>query len=135
MKPCLIAAIFAAAVMPITAQPARPGDAPTAVIHVYRQKHVCAFAYSPSVYIDGTEIKRLRNGSFFVATVPTGKHMITAGRTEVGLLVEFEPGKDYYFKLDHKNCAGSAFSGRPPMVLSAVSPEQAKTEMSGLKER
>jgi hypothetical protein len=66
-----------------------PTQATTATIHVYREKHSVGFAISPSIYVDGIELQRLRNGTFFVANLPTGKHMITAGRSEVGLFVEF----------------------------------------------
>jgi hypothetical protein len=68
---------------------------PTATIHVYRERHLVGFAISPSIYVDGIELQRLRNGTFFVAILLTGKHMITVGRSEVGLFVDFEPGKQY----------------------------------------
>jgi hypothetical protein len=110
-------------------------QAPTATIHVYREKHFVGSAVSPSIYIDGTAVQRLHNGSFFVVTVPAGKHMITAGRSEVGLFTDFEPGKHYYFRMDHKNWAGTAVSGRQPIFLSPVPAEQAEGEMRKLKQQ
>jgi hypothetical protein len=105
-----------------------------ATIHVYREKHFVGSALSPSFYLDGTGLQRVGNGKFFVATVPTGKHMITAGRSEVGLFVEFEPGKQYYFKIDHHNWT-TGFSGVEPMFLLQVTEDQAKAEMRHLKQR
>jgi hypothetical protein len=110
-----------------------PVKASTATIHVYREKHSVGFAISPSIYVDGIELQRLRNGTFFVGSVPTGKHMITAGRSEVGLFIDFEPDKQYYFRLDHKNWAGTAVSGRQPVFLSQVPADQAEAEMKTLK--
>jgi hypothetical protein len=110
-----------------------PVQTPTATVHVYREKRFVGSAVSPSIYVDGTALQRLHNGSFFVATVPSGKHMITAGRSEVGLFIDFEPGKHYYFRMDHKNWAGTAASGRQPMFLSQVPAEQAEADMRKLK--
>jgi hypothetical protein len=112
-----------------------PVQAPTATVHVYREKHFVGSAVSPTIYIDGTALQRLHNGSFFVATVPSGKHMITAGRSEVGLFTDFEPGKHYYFRMDHKNWAGTAVSGRQPVFLSQMPAEQAEAEMRKLKQQ
>ena len=110
-----------------------PAQAPTATIHIYREKHSVGFAISPSIYVDGIELQRLRNGTFFVANLPTGKHMITAGRSEVGAFVDFEPDKHYYFRMDHKNWAGTAVSGRQPVFLSQVPADQAESEIKNLK--
>jgi hypothetical protein len=106
-----------------------------ATVHIYRPSHVVGKALNPSIYCDGVEIHKLHNGTFFVVSLPAGKHMITAGRTEVGQFVALEPGKDYYFVLGHKNWAVTAVSGRQPLTLSLVSAEQARREMAGLRKR
>jgi hypothetical protein len=108
-------------------------QAPTATIHVYREKHLVGFAISPSIYVDGIALQRLNNGTLFVAKLTTGKHMITVGRSEVGLFIEFEPDKHYYFRMDHKNWAGTAVSGRQPVFLSQVPADEAEGEMKTLK--
>ncbi len=107
----------------------------TATVHVYRPSHVVGMALNPSIYFDGIEIHKLHNGTFFVVSLPSGKHIITAGRTEVGQFVELEPGKDYYFMLGHKNAVVTAVTNRQPLTLSLVSEEQAQREMVGLKQR
>jgi hypothetical protein len=61
--------------------------------------------------------------------------MISAGRTEVGQFVDLEPGKEYFFKLDHKNVFISNQTGRQPMTLTPVPMEQARREMDGLQKR
>src|SRR5689334_3665989 len=86
-----------------------------------------------SIYCDGIEIQRLANGTFLLYKVPAGKHMISAGRTELGQLVDLEPAKEYFFKLDHKNVFVSNWSGRQPMVLTIVPADTARSEMDGLK--
>jgi hypothetical protein len=111
-----------------------PGPAP-ATIHVYRAKaHIKGIALHPSVYCDGKELTRLFRGTVFVTQIPAGTHMITLGRTEVGQLVDFESGKDYYFRFGHKNILVTAVSGREPLTLTQVSAEEALPEMKALKQ-
>jgi Protein of unknown function (DUF2846) len=106
-----------------------------ATIHVYRAKaHLKGIALRPSVYCDGKDLTRLYRGTVFVTQIPAGKHMITLGRTEVGQFVDFEPGKDYYFRFGHKNMLVTAMSGREPLTLTQVSAEEALPEMKALKE-
>src|SRR5450755_706192 len=84
------------------------GQERDATVTVYRP--YCRFvgiALSPSIYSDGIELQRLHNGTVFTATLPPGKHMITAGRSEVGQFVDFEPGQKYFFRFGHKNWAGT----------------------------
>ena len=105
-----------------------------ATVYAYRTRvKVMARALRPSIYCDGIEIQRLSNGTFFSHKVPAGKHMISAGRTEVGQLVDLEPGKEYFFKLDHKNALITDVSGRQPMTLTVVPADTARREMEGLK--
>jgi hypothetical protein len=106
-----------------------------ATIHVYRaQARVKGIMLHPSIYCDGIEFTRLYRGTFFAAEVSPGKHLITLGRTEVGQLVDVEPGKDYYFRFGHKNILVTAVSGREPLTLTQVSADEARSEMRGLKD-
>jgi hypothetical protein len=105
-----------------------------ATIHVYRaQARIKGIALHPSVYCDGKEITRLYKGTFFTAEILPGKHLITLGRTEVGQLLDMEPGKDYYFRFGHKNIVVTAVSGREPLTLTQVSADEALPEMKDLK--
>jgi hypothetical protein len=108
----------------------------TATIHVYRPKsHLIGIALiTPAIYLDGTELQPLHNGAFFVTTVPVGKHMIICSRsTEGGLLLDFEPGRDYYFRFNAKNFHGGWVQGN--IFLSQVSFEEAEREMKKLREQ
>jgi len=91
-------------------------------------------ALHPSIYFDGMELYRLGAGTFFTATVPAGKHLITAGRSEVGQLLDIEAGKEYYFLLGHKNMFVTGLGGAEPMTLSLVTEDEARSGMRGLKE-
>jgi hypothetical protein len=131
----------------------------TATVYVYRIKvRLVARALRPSIYFDGTELwepcasgpvpsavpstpicpVRLASGEYLSHQLPIGKHTLTAGLTEVGQSFDAEPGKEYFFKLDHnirKNVLRSAWEGREPMTLTPVSTEQARHEMEGLRKR
>ena len=107
---------------------------PSATIHVYRPKaRIKARAVHPSIYCDGVELYRLHQGTVFNSKVSAGKHMISVGRSEVGQLVDLEPGKDYYFRFGHKNLLVTGFSGAQPITLTLVAEEEALPEMRGLK--
>ena len=75
----------------------------------------------------------MHQGTFFNSKVAAGKHMISVGRSEVGQLVELQPGKDYYFRFGHKNLLVTGFSGAQPLTLTLVPEEEALPEMQGLK--
>jgi hypothetical protein len=112
-----------------------PAKTDTATIHVYRPKaKIKGIALRPSIYCDGMELYRMPQGTFFDAKIPVGKHIITAGRSEVGQFVDLEAGKDYYFMLGRRNMLVVAVSNAQPMTLNPVPEDQAKTEMKGLKE-
>jgi len=122
--------------IPVMGQTETKAAPQTATVYVYRIKvKFMARALHPSIYFDGMELLRLANGEYFSRQLPTGKHMVSAGRTEVGQLVDLEPGKEYFFKLDHKNVFVSNWSGRQPMTLTPVPMEQARREMDGLQKR
>ena len=106
-----------------------------ATIHVYRPKaKIMARGVHPSIYCDGVELYRLHQGTFFTAKLPAGKHLITAGRSEVGQLLDFEPGRNYYFRFGHKNMFISGLSNGQPITLSPVPEDEARSEMQGLRD-
>lgn len=136
MKLVLFLTLATSIAMPTMGQTETKPASQTSMVYVYRTKvKMMARALRPSIYFDGTELRRLANGEYFSRQLPTGKHMISAGRTEVGQLVDLEPGKEYFFKLDHKNVFVSNWSGRQPMTLTQVPEKQAHSEMDGLQKR
>jgi hypothetical protein len=139
MKSLLVFVMAASIAAPAMGQTETKPAPQTATVYVYRTKvRIMLRALRPSIYFDGTELRRLANGEYFSRELPTGKHMISAGRTEVGQLVDLEPGKEYFFKLDHKNVMVTWASeplSRQPMTLTPVPMDQARREMDGLQKR
>jgi len=85
----------------------------------------------PSIYCDGKEIARLHRGSVFTAELPRGKHMITGGRSEVGLPLDMESGKAYYVRFDFRESRNLAAA--EPFTLTLIPEAQALHEMAKLK--
>ena len=136
MKSVLFVMMVASIATPAMGQTETTPAPQTATVYVYRTKvRIIARGLRPSIYFDGAELRRLANGEYFSRELPMGKHMISAGRTEVGQLVDLEPGKEYFFKLDHKNVIVTDVSGRQPMTLTPVPMEQARREMDGLRKQ
>jgi len=135
-KSLLVFVMAASIAMPAMGQTGTKPAPQTATVYVYRAKaRIMGAAIRPSIYFDGMELRRLAKGEYFSRSVPTGKHMISAGRSEVGQLVDIERGKEYFFKLDHKNTFVTAISNREPMMLTQIPVEQARREMDGLHKR
>lgn len=132
----LLAPFLAVSQTPATpAAPAAPAasQAPagsTVTIYFYRLRENYAALLKPSVYVDGAQVGRMRNGRFFTVTVPAGQHTITSTLTGNGSALDMKPGETYYFRL--------AMS-RPAMFHNArgevtqVDPGQGKFESSQLK--
>jgi hypothetical protein len=108
-------------------------DTSSATVTVYRPKRTYGKMIKPSIYCDGVELTRLHNGTFFAVSLPSGKHMITSGRSEVGQFVNLEPGKQYYLLFGWQRWV-TGFVGVQPVTLSLVSEDEARPEMQKLKE-
>ena len=88
----------------------------------------------PSIYLDGVELHRLRQGVFFVKSISPGKHIVSVGRSEVGTFMDFEAGKSYYFRFGHKNLFVSGISGSQPLTLNLVPADEARAEIMHLRD-
>jgi hypothetical protein len=120
--------VVVAALVPVFGQ-----QTDSATVTVYRPKRVVyGRMIKPSIYCDGVQLERISNGTFFVANIPSGRHMISSGRSEVGQFVDFAPGKRYYFRFGFQRWV-TGFAGAPPVTLSVVPEDQAVKEMHGLK--
>ena len=107
-------------------------DSTSATVTVYRPPRKYGAMIKPSIYCDGIELERLRNGRFFMASLPPGQHMISSGRSEVGQLVNLQAGKQYFFRFGWQRWV-TGFVGIQPVTLTLVSEDKARTEMAGLK--
>jgi hypothetical protein len=72
----------------------------TALMTVYRKKRFVGMALHTSVYVDGTEIAELGNGTFVKVKVTPGLHRVWADEESDALAVAFETGKTYFFRME-----------------------------------
>jgi len=99
---------------------------------VYRpHAKIVGIALTPSIYVDGTQVARICNDSFFSISVSAGKHMITVGRSETEVYVEAKNGETLYFKTRGKKSA--MVTGAQPMMLEAVHKDIALQDLKKLK--
>lgn len=126
----------------------------TATVYVYRLKVRLFTGFDPSLFFDGFELGqpctngpvstaepnntpicalRLDGGEYLSHELPAGKHTISAQYSEEreNQSFEAEPGKEYFFKLNHKN----RWTHMKPITLTLVPKEQARHEMEGLRKR
>ena len=79
-----------------TTVPAAPSN--TSTVYFYRYKQFSGSALKPSIFCDGVELLRMQNGRFFEMHIPAGEHTCYANDKQAGVIMNFEPGKDYYFR-------------------------------------
>lgn len=80
------------------AQPAAP-DAQATLI-VFREKHFQGSALKPSIYVDGQEVARLKNGSYYSLPIKTGKHeLASSAKHESALELDIKPGETNYVQM------------------------------------
>jgi len=102
--------------------------ASTANVYFYRYKQFEGSALKPSIYCDDVELIRIQNGRFFELQLPAGEHTCYANDKQAGAIVKFEPGKDYYFRVDLQV---GVWKGH--FRLDMVMPEQGKYDVAKLK--
>ncbi len=116
--------------LPCAASAQQDTPAAGATVYVYRMRESYAMALKPSVFCDGKQLLRMRNGRFAKFSVPAGEHTITSTFEGNGLSVTLEPGKTYYIRLE---------MSRPAMFHNArgqvteVADGQGKFEVDNLK--
>jgi len=81
------------------AQPAAAPDAQATLI-VFREKHFQGSGLKPSIYVDGQEMVRLNNGSYFTMPIKPGKHeLASSAKHEAALEIEVKPGESDYVQM------------------------------------
>jgi hypothetical protein len=66
----------------------------------YREGHFTGSALKPSIYLDGREVVRLKNGTYFITQVEPGKHEIgSSAKHEPALSVDLKPGETAYIQM------------------------------------
>lgn len=72
-----------------------------AVVHVYRVKQIKGSAMRPSIYCDGNELTRLKNGTFITVNMPEGKHLFSSAKYVEDLpMREYVPGQEVFYKVN-----------------------------------
>lgn len=81
-----------------SAQPTAPEQKATLVI--FREKHFEGSALKPSIYVDGQEIVRLKNGSYYIFQTTPGKHeLASSAKHEASLELDVKGGENNYVQM------------------------------------
>jgi hypothetical protein len=72
----------------------------SATLIFYREGHYGGSARKPSIYIDGIEAGRMKNGAFFSVRIEPGKHNLTSiTKREAPLVLDVKPGETDYVQM------------------------------------
>lgn len=84
------------------AQEPAPSDPPskTATIYVYRFRDAYAMLLKPSVFCDGKQLLRMRNGRFGKFEIPAGSHNLTSTYEGNGVSLDAKAGETYYLRVE-----------------------------------
>ena len=82
------------------AQPAASDQQAQASLIVFREAHFNGSGLKPSIYVDGKEVARLKNGTFLTMKIDPGKHDLdSSSKHEAALQVEIKPGETSYVQM------------------------------------
>ena len=88
---------------PAQAAPAQPTQAQpvqAASMVIFREGHFTGSALTPSLYVDGKEVARIKNGSYFTMPIEPGNHELSSSaKHESPLPLEIKPGETSYVQL------------------------------------
>jgi hypothetical protein len=130
--PPAVPAVSPVAVVPVapTAPVAAAVPAATANVYFYRLRAAYGSVLRPSIFCDGVQVVRMRNGRFTSASFPIGTHNITSNFPGNGMALDMKAGETYYVRL--AVMPASLFHGGKGAV-TPVDPSQGKFEVAQLK--
>jgi hypothetical protein len=135
MKHVLLAILLSLPVVaqqPQTSTPSPSASAqsePESTLVVFREKHFEGSALKPSIYLDGQELTRLKNGSYFTVQIKPGKHdLSSSAKHEAPLPLDAKAGESNYVQMI---VVTGTWRGAGRLV--PVSAEDGKTAISKLK--
>ena len=102
---------------------------PKATLHIYRNRLSVGTAAHPTVSCDMFPVVRTQNGRVYTMKVSAGRHSVTTVDNPTGILVDVEPGKEYFVRIDFS--LNSTFAKGATPVL--VPPEQGRMETLKLR--
>lgn len=85
---------------PLAPISAVPMPTQSASLVIFREGHFTGSALKPSIYVDGKEVARIKNGTYFSTQIEPGKHNLTSSaKHESPLLIEVKPGETSYIQM------------------------------------
>lgn len=99
-------------------------------VYFYRFRESWAVLVTPSVYSDGRELGKMRNGRFLKLSLEAGPHNITSTFPGSGVAIDMKPGHDYYFRVVMS--APAMFHGSRGQITN-VTEDQGRFEVQQLK--
>ena len=85
---------------PLMSQEPAKTSPETSTVFFYRLREAYAALLKPSVFADGKQLGRMRNGRYFSVTLPAGSHTITSTLPGSGSVIDMKPGAVYYVRLE-----------------------------------
>jgi hypothetical protein len=98
-----------------------------ATIYFYRPHRFVGSALKPSVFVDSTNVGRMRNGDSIKFSVAPGTHAVYSNDKSTGLSLEAKPGQTYYVRIDIQV---GAFKGHGGITL--MDPQQGSYEIKAV---
>ena len=100
-----------------------------ASLTVFREGHFTGSALKPSIYLDGREVARLKNGSYFTMPIEPGTHNLgSSAKHEPPLVIEIKPGEPIYIQMI---VVTGTWRGAGRLI--PVSPDDGKVAVSKLR--
>jgi len=88
------------AAQPAPGQPTQAQPAQAASLVIFREGHFAGSALKPSIYVDGKDVARIKNGTYFTMPIEAGKHELSSSaKHESPLPLEIKPGETSYVQM------------------------------------
>ena len=67
---------------------------------IFREGHFTGSALKPSIYLDGREVARVKNGTYFTMQLEPGQHTLnSSAKHQPPLAIEVKPGETSYVQM------------------------------------
>jgi len=112
-------------------KPAKDSAVPspeTATICFYRPHRFQGSALKPSIYVDDSQVARLKNGESVSVTVPAGQHRVYSNDKSTGIDLDAKGGQTYYVRMDIETGMWKGHGG-----ITLVDPQEGKYESAKAK--
>ena len=100
----------------------------TATICFYRPHRFQGAALKPSIYVDDSQVTRLKNGESVSVTVPAGQHRVYSNDKSTGIDLDAKSGQTYYVRMDIETGMWKGHGG-----ITLVDPQEGRYESAKAK--